>query len=214
MKKAYASSAIKHIDPKTLEKMKISFLFSSVLIVSALLGILIANYTSASIYPNSVFLLSNHFETAFLRCTDFFGCVKTIALYSLSDIILLLIIFAVSFSMLNYLLTNIVLFLGGMKFGISVAFLLSFTRMSNLPYSIGNIRIFVFIASELLILALLLYYAYSAAISALGFRGTNVSGRPDVKTRDFLIFFVKTAACVGAIVILNAIYCLLLYILK
>lgn len=214
MKKAYASSVIKHIDPKTLEKMKISFLFSSVLIVSTLLGIFIANYASASIYPNSVFLLSNHFETAFLRCTDFLGCVKIIALYSLSDIVLLLIIFAVSFSMLNYLLTDIVLFLAGVKFGISVAFLLSFARMSNLPYSVGNIRIFLFIASELLILALLLYYSYSAAISALSFRETNASGRPDVKARDFLLFSLKTAACVGAILILNAIYCFLLYVLK
>ena len=214
MKKAYASSVIKHIDPKTLEKMKISFLFSSVLIVSTLLGIFIANYVSASIYPNSVFLLSNHFETAFLRCTDFLGCVKIIALYSLSDIILLLIIFAVSFSILNYLLTDIVLFLAGVKFGISVAFLLTFSRISNLPYSIGSIRIFIFIASELLILALLLYYSYSAAISALSFRGTNVSGRPNIKVRDFMFFSVKTAACVGAILILNAIYCFLLYVLK
>ena len=214
MKKAYASSVIKHIDPKTLEKMKISFLFSSVLIVSTLLGIFIANYTSASTYPNSVFLLSNHFETAFLRCTDFLGCVKTIALYSLSDIRLLLIIFAVSFSILNYLLTDIVLFLAGVKFGISVAFLLTFSRISNLPYSIGSIRIFIFIASELLILALLLYYSYSAAISALSFRGTNVSGRPNIKVRDFMFFSVKTAACVGAILILNAIYCFLLYVLK
>ncbi len=214
MKKAYASSVIKHIDPKTLEKMKISFLFSSVLIVSTLLGIFIANYVSVSIYPNSVFLLSNHFETAFLRCTDFLGCVKIIALYSLSDIILLLIIFAVSFSILNYLLTDIVLFLAGVKFGISVAFLLTFSRISNLPYSIGSIRIFIFIASELLILALLLYYSYSAAISALSFRGTNVSGRPNIKVRDFMFFSVKTAACVGAILILNAIYCFLLYVLK
>lgn len=214
MKKIYRSSVATHVDPQKLERMKISFLFSAVLLISSVLGMLVANYISTEIYANSLFRISNHFETAFLRCSDFVDYAKIIALHSLSDIISLLIVFAVSFSMINYFITDVVLFYGGMKFGISVAFLINLSKAGNLPYSVGNMRIFVFVLAELSILALLFYYAYLAAMSSASFRCTDPSGRPNIKTRDFLFFAVKTVACIGAILILSALYCFSLYILK
>ena len=214
MNKTYGSSASARIDPQKLEKMKISFLFSFVLLISALLGMLVVNYISTEIYANSLFRLSNHFETVFLRCSDFVGYAKIIAQYSLYDIIALLIIFASSFSMLNYLLTDIVLFYSGIKFGISVAFLINFSKLSDLSYSIGNTRLALFVFAELAIIAIVLYYSCYSAMSSLNFRRTDTSGRPNIKTSDLISFAVKTAACVGATLILNTLYCFLLYILK
>ena len=214
MKKIYGSSVKNHISPQKLEKMKIAFLFSSVSIISAIFGGLVANYISTEIYTSSLFLISNHFETAFLECSDFMEYANIIARYSLSDIISLLIIFAVSFSMLNYLVTDIVIFYSGMKFGVSVVFLGGFSRASDLPYTVGKIRLFVFVVIELAILLLMLYYAYHAAMSSVSFRRTDASGRPNIKTRDILLFLLKTAACIGAMLILNTVYCCLLYILK
>lgn len=214
MKNIYRSSVETRINPQKLERMKISFLFSFVLLISSLLGILIANYISKEVYANALFRISNHFETVFLRCADFVGYVKIITLYSLSDIISILVIFAVSFSMLNYFATDIVLFYGGIKFGVSSAFLINFSKYGNLPYSVGGIRIFVFLMIDLAILALMLYYSCQAAISSASFRCIDTSGRPNIRARDFLLFTIKTAACIGTIFILNTIYCFLLYILK
>lgn len=214
MKNIYRSSVGTRINPQKLEKIKISFLFSFILLISSLFGILIANCISKEIYTNALFQISNHFETIFLRCYDFVEYAKIIAFYSLSDIISLLIIFAVSFSVVNYLATDIVLFYSGIKFGVATAFLINLSKAGNLPYSVGWIRLSVFLITELSILALTLYYSYQAAISSASFKRIDTSGRPNIKTRDFLIFTLRTAACIGAIFILNAVYCFLLYILK
>lgn len=214
MKKIHGSSAVAHINPQKLEKMKISFLFSSVLLISALLGMLVANYISTDLYANSIFRISNHFETAFLGSSDFLGYAKIVALYSLSDIIVLSVIFAASFSILNYLVTDAVLFFCGMKFGVSTAFLIGFSRLSNLPYCVGNTRLCAFVLAGLIWLMVLLYYSCYAAISSTRFKLTDSSGRPNVKTVDFIMFTLKTVACVGAVIILNAVYCFSIYILK
>lgn len=214
MKTTHISSAIAHSDPQRLEKIKISFLFSAVLLISSFLGMIVANYISADLYANSVFRISNHFETAFLRCSDLLGYIKIIALSSLSDIIAFFVIFAVSFSILNYVITDVVLFYCGVKFGISVAFLVGFSRLQNSPYRLGGIRLSLFVLTELILLVLILCYSCYAATASLRFKQTASSGRPNIKTGDLILFSVKTVACVGAVIILNALYCFSLYILK
>ena len=216
MKKIYSSSTtnIRDINAQKLEKIKIFFLFSSALLLSATVGILVARDISTELYAGSLFRISTHFETAFLKCSKFVDCAKIVALYSLSDVVSLLRIFAAAFSILNYLITDMVLLYNGMKLGVTVAFLVNFNDKNDSPYHVGNIRLFVFILFELMILSLFLYYAYLAATSTDTLRRTESNGRPNIKTKDFFQFATKTAACVGAVFIINSLYCLSLYILK
>ena len=214
MKKIQGSSIAKRISPERLERLKISFLFSSVMLISVLLGMLVASHISDALYSNSIFRLSTHFETVFLKSANLTEHAKIIARYAAADVISLLVIFAASFSMLNYLITDIILFYNGVKLGVTAAFLINFTKNQDFAYTVGNEQAFVFIVIELLLAALLLYYSHQAATASIRFRKTSSNGRPIIKSGDFFSFLLKTAACVGAVFILNSLYCILLCILK
>ena len=102
----------------------------------------------------------------------------------------------------------------GVKLGISATFLINFSTRHDFSYAVGNARVLVFIIIELALASLILYYSYQAAAASIGFKKAVSNGRPDIKSGDFFSFLLKTAACVGAVFILNALYCFLLYILK
>ena len=214
MKRLHGAHRSDNINTEKLEKVKISVLFSFILLLSSICGILIANYISSELYANSVFNISTHFETAFLKASGVIDAVKIIAIYSLPDILSVLIIFAASFSVFNYIITDIALVYNGIGFGISSAFLINFSKKSGLPYTLGHARLWLFIMIDVAILSVLLYYSYQSALSSVSFRYTDKNGRPSIKTKDILTFALKTAACVGGIFILKSLYCFLLYILK
>ncbi len=214
MKKLYGSTHSSNISAEKLEKMKISFLFSALLLLSTVCGILITNYISEELYPNSLFRVSTHFETAFLKSAGLIDSAKIIAIYSLPDIISFLIIFAASFSIVNYLISDIIIIYSGIRFGVSVAFLINFANKSSFSYSVGNVRLWLFILTNLMMLSTLLYYAYQAAISSVSFRRTDPNGRPNIKTKDFITFALKSAACIGIVFMLNTLYCFFIYMLK
>ena len=196
-----------------LERIKILSLFSSVLLISCILGAIMANYISSSSYANYMFLISTHFETAFLDSSGFVDCARIVTRYALPDIISVLAVFAASFSICNYLITNVVLIYNGLKIGLSIAFLAQFNANNGL-YTVGNTKVIIFALIEFITLLLILYYSYRSALSSVALRRTDQSGRPNLKTKDFLQFASKTLACIGGVLILNALYCAFIYILK
>ena len=213
MKNLNKSSTSEHIYFQKLERMKILCLFAFVLFISCAFGCAIANYISAETYGNYLFRISTHFETVFLKCSRLVDCARIVAIYSLPDVISILVVFAASLSICNYLITNIVLLYNGIKFGITFIFLTHF-NFNNSLYMLEKSKIFIFVLVELITISLLLYYSYQAALSSVELRQLDSNGRSNIKTKDFLQFSLKTIACVGGVFILNTFYCGFIYLLK
>ena len=207
MKKAFC-------DLEKLERLKIGFQFLFVLVFSSTVGIILARSVSDNFYANWVFRISTHFETVFINCTSLFDYVLAVCRYSLFDLVSVIIVFAVSFSVLNYILTDIVLLYSGVKFGVSVAFLVEFLKRSSSVYSVGRVRLFIFILFEFAFLALLFAYSYATARSSARLREVSSVGRPNLNATEVLKFSAKALAYVGAVLILNFLYCFLLYVSK
>ena len=211
---SYHKPPLKHIDIKKVERLKICFQFLFVLVLSCASGVILSKSISDSFYANWMFRVSTHFETIFIKCSDVFERAIAICVYSLSDILSVFLIFAVSFFVFNYTLTNVVLFYNGIKFGVSVSFLIEFFKRSETIYSIGISRLILFLSFEFVFLVVLFLYSCKMALSSSKLRGVTTLGRPNIKPKEFFLSTVKTLAYIGVILILNSSYCFLLYFSK
>lgn len=201
-------------DPQKLERIKILFQFVLMLICSIIIGLMLVNSLSETFYQNSMLGISAHFETVFINCKTFYDYIKAILLCALSDILSLLIIFVVSFSAFNYAVSDILLVYNGLRIGFSVSFLSAFISNSLFAYNIGRLRFVVFVFFKAVILLLILDYAYRAAVYSRKLKLTTPSGRPNIKIKVLLPFTVYTLTYIGSVIIINGVYCWLIYFLK
>lgn len=199
--------------PQT-ERAKILFQFALMTVMSLIMGGAIRSFVSGDFFTASVHSVATHFEKIFINCSTAYDYIVRIALYSLSDVILLLVICASSFSILNYVISDAVLVYNGVKFGFCATLLWGFISNDLLVYNIGFTRYLVFVFFKSATILLILNYAYRAALYSIKFKRTDSLGRSRIKPRELFPFLVNTSAYVGMLLILNAIYCWLIYILK
>lgn len=201
-------------NPQRLERIKILFQFLLMLVCSFAIGWMLANSVSEAFYQNSVLGISAHFETVFINCNTFYDYIKAILLYALSDILSVFIIFIVSFSAFNYVISDFLLVYNGIRVGFSVSFLSSFISDPIFAYNVGLLRYIVFAFFKAVILLLILDYSYRAAVYSQKLKITSPNGRPNIKIKVFLPFIVYTLTYVGSVIIINGVYCWLIYFLK
>lgn len=195
-----------------LERAKIAFQFLLMTVCSLIMGILISGGLSDSFYSDAVTGISAHFENAFLNCHTFYDKVLHVVLYSLSDLICLTIIFCVSFAVFNYVVSDFVLIYNGIKFGFLTSFLSKYLFGRVASYNINTVEFFTVVFFKVTTLILILDYAYRAAVYSIGLKETKFNGRPSVKLRVLFPFCINTLAYMGSIIILNGLYCWLIYI--
>ncbi len=201
-------------DQERLERIKILFQFILMLVCSVIIGWLVVNSLTETFYQNSVLGVSTHFETVFINCKTFYDYIKEILLYALSDILSVFVIFVVSFSAFNYLVCDLLLVYNGLRIGTSVSFLSAFISNSIFAYNIGLLRFVVFVFFKAVVLMLMLDYAYRAALYSQKLKLTAPNGRPNVKVKVLLPFIVYTLTYIGSVIIINGVYCWLIYLLK
>lgn len=197
-----------------LERVKIAFQFLLMTVCSLTIGFLISGALSDSFYEESVLGVSSHFETLFVNCGSIYDYISCIALYSIYDIICIAVIFCVSFAAFNYVATDFVLVYNGVRSGLAISFLFAFVTAERCSYGIGLGRYTVFIIFKLAILVLLFSYSYRAAVSSSTLRRTEKNGRIVINPRMALRFLLYTFANVGSVLVINGLYCWLIYSLK
>ncbi len=197
-----------------IERKKIAFQFILTSVCSALLGLLLVRALSESVYFDNILLVSTHFEKIFIDCKGFYDYFFCILSYALSDIICVLIVFAVSFAVFNYVVSDFVLIYSGVRFGLIISFLYSFVSNAGYTYNIGWVRYLVFIFFKAAVFILLLDYSYRAAVYSVNLKKISAAGRPNLKFKVLLPFLVNTFARIGGVIILNGLYCALIYFLK
>jgi len=201
-------------DPISIERAKIGFQFILMTVCSFIMGALIISFLNEEFYGKSVLRVSTHFETVFINCSEAREYIFSILLYALSDIISVAAIFIVSFAVFNYVASDIVLIYNGIKSGFAVFFLYPFVSNASLAYNIGFLRYLIFVFFKTIILLLILDYSYRSGVYSVKLKTFNNTGRSDIKPRVLFPFVLNTLTYIGAVIILNALYCWLMYILK
>lgn len=201
-------------DPLSIERAKIGFQFILMTVCSFLMGALLISFLSEEFYAKSVLRVSTHFETVFINCSELREYIFSVLLYALSDIISIAVVFVVSFAVFNYIASDIVLIYNGIKTGFTVFFLYSFVSNASLAYNIGSLRYLIFVFFKAVILLLILDYSYRSAVYSAKFKTFNNMGRPNINPKVLFPFILNTLTYIGSVIILNALYCWLMYILK
>ena len=197
-----------------MERVKIIFQFALMTACSFVIGILLIRMLPQSFYSDSVLKVSTHFETLFINCGSFYDYIRCILKYSLSDIICIAALFCVSFAAFNYVASDVVLIYNGIRTGSAVSFLWAFISSAELAYKLGVLRYVVFVVFKSILLLLVFDYSCRAAIHSRKLKSLSPAGRPNVKPRALFPFIVNTLTYVGSVIILNGIYCFLIYVLK
>ena len=196
------------------ERVKIAFQFTLMSVCSLILGVLLSRSLSEVFYSDYVVNISTHFETLFLKCEKFYDYFLCVASYAISDIVCVIIIFCVSFAAFNYVVSDLVLAYLGIKTGLAVSFLFTFISNPEFQYNIGWLKYMVFLIFKLFILIIIWDYSYRSAVYSYNLKKVNTLGRSATSAKTLFVFLINTAAYLGSVIILNILYCLLVYLLK
>ena len=196
-----------------IERNKMLFQFIVMFFSSLLLGIISTKLLSEGFLRNSNVIISLHFELPFSNCDGFASVVREIFYYSAFDLVSALAIFLASFSVLNYFISDLMIILGGFKTGFSIALLAGFIDNSDAAYSVGVSRFLLFCLFRIALVAYMVFYAWRSALYSFDLRRSDELGRAVMNPKTLLNYFLFSLTFTGTLLIINAAYCGIIYIL-
>lgn len=194
-------------DTEYTERCKIVFQFVLMLIASVLCGIFFTRLLSDEYLNSVLFDISKHFNAPFRELGEPREILMRYLSYCLSDLCCIVLVYLFSFSFINYAVTDMVIVFCGFKFGLSAALIWKITFVR-----IGFANCILFFALRGVLLVILLIYSYRMAIYSLHIRRFSSNGRAMIGARDFLNILLLSISVLGSILIINGLYCLLIYI--
>lgn len=176
-----------------LEKQKIIFQFSLVTLASLIAGILFIKTLSGEGVASLLDGIIKHFSTDASLGIFIRQC--------LPDIICILLLYLFSFSIINYVATDLILSFLGFKFGICAH--LTFLA----PISLATASISVFL--RILLLGVILVYSCRIAIYSLHLKKFLPNGRVAINRKPFISMTLSCMSTIGVTLIIYGLYCLL-----
>ncbi len=203
-------------DIVTKEKIKITFQYVLMLISSAVIGIIFLKILPDGYINESVFGISKHFDLIFSECDVFPDALRCILSYSTYDLVITAIIALSSFTVFNYIVSDICIICTGFKFGFSVSFLAAFISggVTETVYRLGIMRYLIFVSFKAIIASLLIWFAYRISVISFGLKKYTSVGRTVLKPDNLVKLFLYYISFSGLILILNGMYCLFIYLVK
>lgn len=189
------------------EKAKIIFQFSLMLIVSVIGGICLAKLVRDEVSEGLSEIVCRHFLTLFTDGVELRDGVLYILRLCTADIACICIMLIFSFSFINYTVTDMVMVFCGFRFGLDVAVVFG-TALK----SIGGFDFAVFVVLRAAVALVLLAYACKTAIYSLNIRRFSYNGRLIISPKSVITAFLLTLTLLGAVLFINGLYCLLIYI--
>ena len=165
--------------------------------------------------PHLFNTISVHFEIPFYHRSGMLSILREILKISLLDIVSVVIVFIFSFSFFNSFVTFLVLIYNGLKTGAS--FFLCF-KCRELLNGIPNMAsVITYLIFSLIINAVLIIYSYHSSKYSrrlIECYKNNLSERIGDFPNRGVSYAVFSLAVISLIVIVNAIYCLSIYLIK
>lgn len=195
---------IRNISEASLEKIKIISQFVLMLAASVVLGVCISKAFSAQFMGAALSTILRHFsphaENVILK--DAF---VRYVLFTLPDIITAIILLIFSFSFINYIVSDVVIVVYGVRLGIAAS-------LVSAMQEVGMFDRVMFFVLRSVIPLLVLVLSYKLASSAVDIRIFSSSGRLISDKTKIIQMFLTTLAFVGLVLLLKGLYCLCLYI--
>ncbi len=191
-----------------VEKAKIIFQFSLMLVASVIGGICFSRFVGENAINGMAARLYGHFFQALpaenLLSNFFIRLLRTV----LCDILCISIIFVFSFSFINYIVTDAVLIFTGFKFGMNAAVIKLATSDT---LGVGNMLTYLLIRGVLL--PIFLVFTCRMAIYSLKLRRfSGDNGRIALNTKSLFLMLRETLTMLLAVMVFNIFYCVFVYI--
>lgn len=198
---------------RKIELFKILFQFILMTLCACVIGIIVSQMLDVSFYESAQRSVSLHFEALFLGMNGFREVLTALIKYCLWELVCIAVVFCISFSVINYAVTDMVLVFSGFRTGFSISFLAHYLQEGRFVYSPGGLRFAVFLSVKIVLMILLFLYAYKAAAYSASLRFSS-GGRLCLKPMQIFPFCVFTLAYVGSVMIVSGAYCLVIYFIK
>ena len=134
--------------------------------------------------------------------------------YSAAELICIAVTFVFTFSVLNYVTSDLILVYRGFTGGFSACLLYRILMMENTEYQPGWLRFFIFVGVKGCILIGFFLYSWCAALYSYEMKRLNATGRAIWNTRVMGALVLGTIAFCGLILFLNGFYCFLIFVLS
>ena len=196
-----------------IEKTKIVFQYSLVLLGSFLCGCFLTQLISVTALQQIEEALVYHFELPFVECEGLFEALRMIAGITLGDIICISLVFFSVFTFFNYLISDAVLFYAGFNFGFSVCLILKLFSDSEMLiiHAPSGVEIFTYVVTRSLYIALLLYFSIKLSFGSFKIKTLKPNGRYAISLSVFgsALAFALILSVIS--VILKLSYCFVIY---
>ena len=202
------------IHKESVERLKILFQFLVTLLFAFISGAILCGACSDTFHSSSQIVITKHFNSLFLGAISLQDVFLTIITYSLPYIFSIITIAVLSFSVFNYLVSDIVLLICGIKVGFSITLLLNNVFLDQSVQGVSVLSFLMFSMFRILILVLVVCFAYRASLFSRNISFRNNNGRYYLEPLKILSFAVITAAHIGALVFINGVYCAIAFVLK
>ncbi len=197
-----------HRGKTELEKNKIIFQFTLMIIVSVVGGICFSKLLGETVLEKLTEQIINHFSSKLPSEKVLSYLTARLFKTALSDFLCIVTVFVFSFSFINYTVSDAVIVFCGFKFGINTAVIVM-SKVTAL--GIGNSLSYILIRG--IMLAVLLRFACKMAIYALDIRRFSASNaRVIYNQRTILSMLVLTFSTFLISALFNLVYCIFIYI--
>ncbi len=191
-----------------LEKRKIVFQFALMLVASVVGGICFSKLLGENIILSLTERISLHFSEQLPKIGALAQLFTTLIRITLPDFICIGILFACSFSFVNYIISDAVLVFAGFRFGLNAA-LIKLAGISVI--GVGNSLSFWLLRGVML--PILLIFSCKMAFYSLKLRrSSSANGRIVFDKRATLSMLFLTFTTAIAAFAINLLYCIFIYI--
>ena len=197
-----------------IETLKIKFQFLITVVCSFILGVLLFGACSDSFSLQAQKAVDTHFSNLFFGVFGIKDIFLTITVYTLPYILAIIIITVLSFSVFNYIASDIILLTCGIKIGYSITLLFNCVYSDAASENIDLLDFLLFAIARLLLLALITCYAYRASLFSYNVSFKYKNGRHYLAPLSLLSYVSVMAAYIGALIVTNGMYCAIAFVLK
>ena len=196
-------------DRMRLESAKILFQYLLMILASSVCGAAMNQMLSDAFINDQLSGVILHFEGMFLGCDGLLSYLRCLLRYSMLDLISLAGLFACSFSIFNYVISDLILVFNGFRLGFCGVFLTHFLKGQGV-YSLTYGTFFMFWIFRLSVVFLLLRFAFRGALWARKMKSYLPGGRKALRGRVLISFVSSLLFTACSILMLNTLYCVLI----
>lgn len=191
--KRYFISKLKHS-----ESAKVLFQYLFLTLASVIAGMFLARHSSLSFLGEQA---SRHFSLPFRYCSSFREVFFEFCHYFLADFICIIFLICSSFSLLNCLVSDLILTFLGLRLGISISAAFSLHKSSPYGETWGLFLL------RLGVTLCFIVCAYHVSRCSYAFRSNLTSGRISLSPKHTMILFGIFFFLTSAILLFHILYC-------